>query len=341
MPPSSIYYMNGQPGMAQQDFSNLGARVARIEKITPYLLGGGNLAPSDFSTIDSAGIIDGKLNLASSSGINVKGIISPNVVDGQFTVASPSDSSAVIYWDNTNSSRVILVRRPDSKGQGLNGTSTTVPPNNITITGLTAAVKYQVLPYWSPANTCGVGFAPGTTGTPAIAIASTDSDTTFAQARAIQSLMGREPLGNIAWTQPTAGGTSPAGNPITPPPRQPGTCVMIGTHLEPLGNEPIDTQNYRWTDWVRIETEPGGIFTNGLNCTPNHPLYDSERGKVEADFFVGKRRWIITDHGEELVTNTTRFIKDCTKVQAIMKTGHIFFANGFMSHNAKNQLDQT
>jgi hypothetical protein len=338
---NAIYTMSGQPGMTQQDLNNLGARVARIEKITPYLLGGGSLASSDFSTIDSAGLINGKLNLTSSSSIDVKGIMSPNVVDGQFSVAKPSDSSAVIYWDGTNSSRVILIRRPDSQGQGLNGTSTTVPPSNITITGLTHDLTYQILPYWVPFNACGIGFAPGTVGTPKIAFLSTDSDTTFAQGRAIQSLMGREPLGNVSWTQPAAGGSSGGGTPINPPARQPGTCVMLGTHLKPLGNEEIDTVNHRWTDWVRIETEPGGVFTNGLNCTPNHPLYDSECGKVEASFFVGKNRWIITERGEEKVTNTTQFIKDCTKVEARMKSGHIFFANGFMSHNVKNQLDQT
>lgn len=331
--------MNGQPGMTTQDLSNLGARVARIEKITPYLLGGGNLAPSDFSVIDSVGVIDGKLNLGNPGGISFKGILSPNVIDGQFAVAKPNDNSAVIYWDGTNTSRVFLVRRPDSQGQGLNGTSTTIPGNNITITGLTHDLTYQVLPYWSPFNQCGIGFAPGTVGTPKIAFLSTDTDTIFAQGKAVQSLAGREPLGNVSWTMPASGGSGGAGPPVTPPARQPGTCVMLGTNLKPLGNEEIETQNYRQTDWVRIETEPGGIFTNGLNCTPNHPLYDSERGKVEASFFLGKHRWIITDHGEQKITNTTQFIKDCTKVQAKMKSGHIFFANGYMSHNIKLDLE--
>lgn len=335
---NNVYRMGGQPGMTEQDFSNLSSRIARIEKITPYLTGGGKFAPSDFSTIDAAGLIDGKLNLAVTSAINVKGIMSPNVIDGQFTVASPSATSAIIYWDGTNSSRVILIRRPDSQGQGLAGTSTTVTPNNITITNLVASTQYQILPFWVPFNSCGIGFAQGTTGIPQIAFASTDSDTVFAQGRALQSLMGREPLGNISWTQPAPGGSSGAGNPVAPPSRQPGTCVMLGTNLKALGNEEIDTVNHKQTDWVRIETEPGGVFTRGLNCTPNHPLYDSEQGKVDASFFVGKHRWIITEYGEEQVTNTTQFIRDCTKVEARMKSGHIFFANGFMSHNSKQSL---
>lgn len=334
-----LYRMNQPPAMGQQPDSNLAARIARVEKIVPYLTGGGQFAPLDFGPIISSGLSDGKLNLTTAAGIDVKGIISPNVVDGQFAVAKPNDSSAVIYWDGTNTSRVIIIRRPDSQGQGLGGTSTTVPGSSITITGLTHDLQYQALPYWVPFNGCGIGFAPGTVGTPAIAFLSTDSDTTFARGRSFQSMMGHEPLGNISWTMPAAGGSAGGGPPVTPPARQPGTCVMLNTHIRTMGGQDYDTVNHRQTDWVRIETEPGGVFTRGLNCTPNHPLYDSEQGRVDASFFLGKNRWIITEHGEERVERTTEFLRDCTKTQVKMRQGHIFFANGFMSHNIKQDLE--
>jgi len=330
---NAIYTMNGQPAIGKQDMSNLSSRLARVESVVPYFTGGGNIVPTKFSTLDASGVVDGKLNLAVSSSLSLHGMLSPNVIDGQFSVAKPNDNSAVIYWDGTNSSRVILIRRADSQGLGLNGTSTTVPPNNITITGLTHDLTYQILPYWSPANTCGIGFAPGTVGTPQIAFLSTDSDTIFSQGKAIQSLIGREPLGNVSWTMPASGGSGGAGPPITPPPRNPGTCVMLGTNIKTLGGHNYDTQNYLQEDWVRIESEPGGVFTRGLNCTPNHWLFDSEQGRVQANFFVGKNRWIITEWGEEKITNTTRFIKDCTKQEVKMREGHLYFANGYMSHN--------
>src|SRR5262249_36071530 len=152
-----------------------------------------------------------------------------------------------------------------------------------TITGLTHDVQYQILPYWSPNNACGLGFAAGTVGTPAIAFASTDSDTTVAQARAVQSAAGNEPLGNVSWTQPASGGSSGAGNPSTPPSRQPGTCVRLGTHIEPLGNpRPSEIRELIHPQEKWIHLEAGTLV---LECTPNHPLYHAERGKIRADEF--------------------------------------------------------
>lgn len=328
-----VYSMGGIPAMGNQDSSNLEARISRIEKVVPYKTGGGKYAPMTFAPIISSGLTNGKINLSTGAAIDFKGIMSPNVVDGQFAVACPSDSSAVIYWDGTNTSRVIIIRRPDSQGQGLNGTSTTVPGNNITITGLTPAVKYQALAYWVPFNACGIGFAPGTAGTPLIAFASTDSDTTVNQGQAAQSLAGREPLGNISWTQPTAGGTSAAGPPTTPPTRNPGTCVRLGTHIEPLGSykpSEIKENIIPQENWIHLETTRGLV----LECTPNHTLYHAEKGKLPASEFKNGD-FAITRFGEEQIKNMDSFMRACNKVQVEMKFGHLYWANGFLSHNIK------
>ena len=332
-----VYNMGGIPAMGREDRSNLEARIARIEKVVPYRTGGGQYAPATFAPIISSGLLNGKINLSSGNSIDFKGIMSPNVVDGQFAVACPSDSSAVIYWDGTNTSRVILIRRPDSQGQGLNGTSTTVPGNNITITGLTPAVKYQALAYWVPFNACGIGFAPGTVGTPQIAFASTDSDTTVLQGQAAQSLAGREPLGNISWTQPTAGGTSAAGPPTTPPTRSPGTCVRLGTHIEPLGSyRPSEIKEciHPQREWIHIESKRGLV----LEGTPDHILYHAEKWKLRMDQFA-KGDYAITRFGEDQITEWYPFIRDCSKVQVKMKFGHLFWANGYLSHNIKLPSD--
>src|SRR5262249_48043005 len=188
--------MVGRPsGMTQEtDLKTLIARISRLEDLAPAIQRGGSFASqgrNQYLPLASSGVAIGKIDLTSTSALSFQGIVAPNVIDGQFSVSKPSDSSATIYWDGTNSSRVILIRRAD-------GTSTTVTPSNVTITGLTHDVQYQILPYWSPNNACGLGFAAGTVGTPAIAFASTDSDTTVAQARAVQSAAGNEPLGNVS-----------------------------------------------------------------------------------------------------------------------------------------------
>lgn len=328
---NNIYQMGGAPsGMRNEtDIKTLVARLSRVEDMVPLIQRGGSFAGqgrNQYLPIASGGVQVGKLDLTSTSALSFQGIVAPNVVDGQFTVAKPSDSSATLYWDGTNSSRVIVIRRAD-------GTTTTVTPSNITITGLTHDVQYQVLPYWSPNSACGLGFAPGTVGTPAIAFASTDSDTTVNQARSIQSLAGNEPLGNVSWTQPASGGSSGAGNPVTPPSRNPGTCVMVNTNIEPVHEiSPWDwkTVNHPETNWRRIVTEN----LMSLQCTKDHPLYDDNQEQREADWFTSGK-WISTRFGLQKVADASDFYRDCTKMQVMMKTGHLFWANGFLSHNIK------
>lgn len=318
---TTIYTMNGQPAISQQNASNLTSRISRIEKVVPYSTGGGGFAPSRYSPLISTGVNGGRLDLTSQSSIAFKGSMAPAVVDGNFG-ASATATTITWYWDGTNSSRVIVLRRSD-------GTSVTIPGSSITISGLTASQTYSYFPCWPSNGSHNVAWAgPGDTGTPVIAYSAAATATQLAQAAAFQVRSGFEPLtaGAMTFAQPaggTSGGTGGGGGAL-------GKCVMLGTNLKPLGNEQIDTVNHKQSDWVRIETD-----TNSLNCTPNHPLYDSEQGKVDASFFLGKHRWIITDQGEKLVTCAIEFVDDYTKVEVRMKSGHIFFANGFMSHNIK------
>lgn len=323
-----VYRMSGGSNLSG-DPSNLIARVSRLEDTAPYTIRGNTFAGqgrSKFFPLDSSGLLNGRLNLATSSGINFQGIMAPNVVDGKFTIACPSDSSATIYWDGTNNSRVIVLRRADKN-------TTTVPPNNITITGLTFSVQYAAYPFWSPFNACGVGWGAGAEGTPQIAIASTDSDTTALQAQAAQSLAGREPLGILSWTQPASGGTSTATDPITPPTRNPGTCVRLGTHIEVLGSHgKSDVQEFIHPQdkWVHLETDHGLV----LECTPDHMLYHEEHGKMEAQLLKEGDK-VITRFGVQMLVKSYPFIQGCSKVEVKMKHGHLFWANSFLSHNVK------
>ncbi len=327
-----VYSLKG--GHLSGDPTSLIARVSRLEDVTPFTIRGDAFAGqgrNKFFPIDSTGILKGKLNLGTSSGINFQGILAPNVIDGQFTVACPSDSSATIYYDGTNSSRVFVIRRADK-------TTSTVPGSNITITGLTNSLTYEAIAYWVPGNACGMSWAPGTVGTPAIAFLSTDSDTTVAQALATQSLAGNEPIGHISWTQPGSGGTSSASDPTTPPTRQLGTCVRLGTHIEPLGSfgkSEITERLHKQEKWWHLETD-GGLV---LECTPDHNMYHALKGRVEAQTIPTGDK-VITRFGEQAITKSYGFVHGCTKVEVVMERGHLFWANGFLSHNGKIQLPQ-
>lgn len=330
-PSSPLYGLNGMPSMQnQQDIAQLNARLTRVEGVTPYLIGGGGFATSKYSPLLSEGVVDGHINLTTSDSIDFVGAMAPSVVDGAFTVAKPTDSSAVIYWDGTNSSRVLILRRAD-------GTSVTIPPSNITITGLTHDAVYKAYAYWAPNNQCGIGWSAGNSGTPLIAFDSTATNSQISQAIAAQHQAGREPLGSMQWTQPASGGSG-GGSPPTPPaPPDPGTCVKLGSHIEPLGfhlPEHWRTHNYRQAEWIFLETESG----RNLSCTPNHPLYDAEKGKQRADRFKAGQ-WIITSSGEEKLKDVHPYLRSCTKVQVDMDHGHLFFANGFLSHNFKLNLE--
>lgn len=324
----TIYQMNGMPvNMQAKADASLSSRLARVENVIPYQLRGNTYAAqkrNQFLPLATGGLKSGKLNLAVSNAINFQGIMAPSVVDGQFTIACPSDSSATVYWDGTNSSRVIVIRRAD-------GTTTTVPPNNITITGLAFSNTYTAYPFWTPFNSCGVGWGTGAHGTPLIAVVSTDSDTTAAQAQALQSLAGREPLGIISWTQPGSGGTSSASDPVTNPSRP--NCVRLGTHIEVLGSHgksEVEEAIYPNDKWVHLETDHGLV----LECTPEHPLYHEEHGKMEAQLLKEGDN-VITRFGVQMLVKSYPFIHGCQKVEVKMKHGHLFWANSFLSHNIK------
>lgn len=325
--------MGGIPGMSQQDLANINARLTRVESVTPYATGAGNFAASQWRVIRREGMTeDGRIDLGSSGSLKFSGILSPNIIDGVFSFACASDSTVTIYWDGTNSSRVFLIRNPDLQGVGLTGASVTVPPNNMTVTGLTPSATYTAFAYWSPSNKCGLGFSSGNSGTPAIAFNAATTATVLKQAQASQSIVGREPIGTFTWTQPTPGGTSAGSPPSDPTPVDPGTCVMVNTNIEPLGEiAPHEwrTQNFHQREWVRLETSTGRV----LACTPNHPLYSPD-GQQRADRF-SSGKWIITDQGEEKLSDVQKFLRDCTKVQVEMSRGHLFWANGFLSHNIK------
>lgn len=316
------------------DPEKMARRISRLETMAPQILRGNGIAAQSpyfkFAPIISSGLSNGKVDISKTNSITFVGSMGQTVVDGQFSIGAPtSATSSTIYWDGTNESRVIVLRRAD-------GTNFPIPGSTQIITGLTVSLKYTYMAYWIPGNVCTIAWAQGDTGTPKIAFSPSATASQLNVGGAILTQAGHEKLGVFSFTQPASGTTAP-GNPSTPPVINPGMCVRLGTEIDPLG--PIKADEWRTEmtpqdDWLALGTQRG----LRLDCTPSHPLY-TDNGKIPAERLkVGD--WLITEIGMEKLTKCDPWKHRCTKQQVFMNYGHLYYANGFLSSNAKNQPDQ-
>lgn len=301
---------------------NVQTRVRRLERGTQYLRGGVLVDPSGkYARIPVALLSGNKVSLTSKH-LDTKGSIPPFGVVGNFG-SSTTSTSITLYWDGTNSSVKFKIMRTD-------GSAVNIPGSSLTITGLTPSTSYGFLPFWSSHNNCGIGFIKGDAGSPQFAFT--------AAARTVQSSIKQIYQGNEALTNgyvlistPASGtgggiGAGGGGGGGTG-----GSCIMVGTHVETMGGGEYVSQLFPQTDWFNVAVED---YPRTLNCTPNHPLYHPERGQMRADAFkVGD--WIVTEKGERKLIEVRPFFRVCTKVKVHMDSGHLFFANGFLSHNFK------
>lgn len=262
---------------------------------------------------------DQSINLASATVRKIGGVAPTANTSGFAFVGGTNDIAW--YWDGTNGSTVIILRRAD-------GTKFRIPiaGSGLDVTGLLATTDYYFLPFWNPSNTCNIGWVPGTVGTPQIAftLADTTNITNSPAALIAQTGQGSEPLtaGYMKATTGSSGGGGGGGGG--------GFCVMSGTQIVPLGDSSYHVEVHSETEWVHVRTEGG----NELNCTVNHPLFQSHSGQVRADM-VKVGDVLIMEDGEQRVINVQRFQRKCSKYKVEMEHGHLFWANGFLSHNQK------
>lgn len=294
----------------------LSTRVRRLERGRQYERRGSLVVPSGtYAGVPSDVLSNGQIDLASSTAVVAQGSISPFGIKGKFGFTATT-TSITVYWDGTNGSELISILRAD-------GRVIAIPGNSLTVSGLSPSTTYGFLPFWSAFNTCGIGWVVGDSGTPKFAFTAAGET---AVALNQQSLQGREQLSNGYITYATtASGTSSGGG------GGGGNCVMLGTDIDPLGDSEYRTEHHQQNDWIHIQAEG---LPRSLNCTPDHPLYNPDKGKVRADSFHLKD-WIITENGMYRIVEARPFIQVCTKVKVLMKHGHLFWANGYLSNNNK------
>ena len=103
---------------------------------------------------------------------------------------------------------------------------------------------------------------------------------------------------------------------------------MEGTKIEALSGE---RHTFLWPqeDWIRITTANGC----SIDCTPNHPVY-CNTGKIRADkLTIGEH--IITKQGLNPVIEVVPFNKQARKISIVVPDGELYWANGILSSNMK------
>src|SRR2546421_3588722 len=156
--------------------------------------------PAD--TLDATQRID-----MTTSAVKKRGGVPPSGNTSGFAYTSTS-TSITWYWDGTNGSTVITLKRADGSVQVIPTSG-----SGLAVTGLAATTTYYFLPYWTPNNQCNIGWVKGTIGTPQIAfvVADTTSVTNGAFYLLEQSLQDREPLTAGFMTAVTAAGGGSCG----------------------------------------------------------------------------------------------------------------------------------
>lgn len=300
--------------------SDLTTRVRRLERGEQYLRAGQLVTPSgSYAGVPTTLLDNGRIDLTSPD-LTTKGSIPPAGVVGNFGFTATT-TSITAYWDGTNGSTKLRIVRTD-------GSAVQIPTGTMTISGLSANTQYGLLPFWSPFNNCGIGWIKGDSGTDPNKFAFSAAAMTITNS-VQQVYQKREPLSNgfLKYTTPTSGTNSGGGTGGG----YGGGCVILGTDIKPLGDIGYNTVHYKQTDWYHIACED---YPRTLNCTPDHAMYHAERGKVHAEQLkVGDK--VITEHGERTLSAVQPFYRDCTKVEVKMFDGHLYYANGYLSHNYK------
>lgn len=325
--------ISAQPGASTglpiyKDFVNQGGtdyRLRRLEVGAQRLRGGSLQTTTGQYNRIPANVLDvtnQKIDLSLST-IRKVGSLPPSANISGFAYTSTANS-ITWYWDGTNGSTVIVLHRSD-------GSTQVIPTSGspFTVGGLANATTYYFLPYWVPNQGCNVSWVVGTVGAPLIAFVLADTtDVTKGSFYILQqSLQDREQLtgGFMSATTGSSGGGGGGGGG--------GHCVMSGTVIEPLGDIEYSVGVHKETEWVRLVTEDDKT----LFCTRNHPLYHDGKGRLEAQqLLVGDP--LITDTGVRHLKDIDWTRRVCSKYSVHMPHGHLYYANGFLSHNQKTVI---
>jgi hypothetical protein len=108
-----------------------------------------------------------------------------------------------------------------------------------------------------------------------------------------------------------------------------GGCPIVGTKIVPIGYACM-THRKKNSLWTEVELADGRTLT----ATPDHPVYTPDRGKIRlCEVEIGNE--LVTDVGLIKVIRAEPRTIDSEMEIISMTKGHLYYANGILSHNIK------
>lgn len=313
----SIYDINSDEGRRMR------TRMRRLENSAPYTRRSALVtSDSDFASV-SRSALDSDLSISlTNDGIPKLGSLPPSIIAGNFAYV-PTENSITWYWDATNGSNLLVIRRADN-------TNFTIPTGTLTVSGLTPNAQYYFYPFWSVtgARCSNVSWVIGDIGSPQFAFTTISTD-----ALRQQTLQFREALSGGAMTASTTvagtgtGTSAPAGGGGAD-----GDCVITGTLIVPVnGKGNLTLSRHPESVWTQITTVKG----KSLTATRNHRVYTENKLEEMRNLDKGMR--VITVDGLETLESVQHFQKTSVKVKFHCEPGNLAWTDGILSHNIKTR----
>ncbi len=159
------------------------ARLSRLEAGYPSTVAGEvTFSPSTLAVPNTQSVLPS--GQVAPTGIQATGSTFAFVVQGNYGFTS-TGSSITIYWDGTNGSKLLAIRRAD-------GSNYSIQAGSMTISGLTPGVKYGFASYVAIAQPDYLSFVQGDAGTPQFAFSPSASAAMISEANRTQRLTTNE-----------------------------------------------------------------------------------------------------------------------------------------------------
>lgn len=159
------------------------ARLSRLEAAFPATIAGQVTFSNSTLAVPGAHAVTAS-GLIAPTGTQATGSTFAFVVQGNFSFTS-NGSSITIFWNGSNGSKLLAIRRAD-------GSNYSVSAGSMTIGGLTAGTQYGFSPFVAISQPQNLSFSQGDAGTPKFAFSPAASPLLISTASRTQRLTTNE-----------------------------------------------------------------------------------------------------------------------------------------------------